>query len=158
MFAFKSSNEQVVDAVKACEALNAQQNETALTTSIAFVTLAENGAIDDVTATEHTSVFSPWVSGTAYLVGALRQYENELYRCVQSHTAQEDWTPNAVPALWVKVGNPAEEYPVWTQPIGVQDAYAIGDKVTHNDSKWISTVDANVWEPGVYGWEEEEIV
>jgi len=24
--------------------------------------------------------------------------------------------------------------------------------VTHNDAVWQSTVDANVWEPGVSGW------
>ena len=32
--------------------------------------------------------------------------------------------------------------------------YAKGDKVTHNGKTWISTTDNNVWEPGVYGWEE----
>ena len=24
----------------------------------------------------------------------------------------------------------------------------------HNDKIWVSIVDNNVWEPGVYGWEE----
>jgi hypothetical protein len=28
-----------------------------------------------------------------------------------------------------------------------------GDRVTHNDQTWESTVDNNVWEPGVYGWQ-----
>ena len=32
--------------------------------------------------------------------------------------------------------------------------YAKGDKVTHNGKTWQSTTDNNVWEPGVYGWEE----
>ncbi len=27
-------------------------------------------------------------------------------------------------------------------------------KVSHKEKHWISTVDSNVWEPGVYGWEE----
>lgn len=45
-------------------------------------------------------------------------------------------------------------YPAWSQPIGSHDAYAAGDKVTHNEKKWVSTCNANVWEPGVYGWEE----
>jgi hypothetical protein len=30
-----------------------------------------------------------------------------------------------------------------------------GDKVSHNEKHWISDVDANVWEPGVYGWTEQ---
>lgn len=34
------------------------------------------------------------------------------------------------------------------------DAYAQGDKVSHNGKHWTSKVDNNVWEPGVYGWTE----
>lgn len=47
-------------------------------------------------------------------------------------------------------------YPAWVQPTGVHDAYAKGARVLHNNKKWISTTDANVWEPGVYGWQEAE--
>ena len=35
---------------------------------------------------------------------------------------------------------------------GAHDAYNIGDKVTHNGKTWVSDVDNNVWEQGVYGW------
>lgn len=34
------------------------------------------------------------------------------------------------------------------------NAYKIGDEVTHNDKNWMSMIDNNVWEPGVYGWTE----
>ena len=57
-------------------------------------------------------------------------------------------------SLWKEIGDPAAEWPEWSQPIGAVDAYALGDKVSHNDKHWISTCDSNVWEPGVYGWEE----
>lgn len=40
----------------------------------------------------------------------------------------------------------------WVQPTGAQDAYQIGDRVTHNGSTWESTAANNVWEPGVFGW------
>jgi hypothetical protein len=30
-----------------------------------------------------------------------------------------------------------------------------GDKVSHNGKHWFSAVDSKVWEPGVYGWEEQ---
>ena len=73
-------------------------------------------------------------------------------KCVQAHTSQAGWTPDATPALQVVVS--IDEYPEWVQPTGAQDAYAKGSKVTHNGKKWISSYDANVWEPGVYGWEE----
>ena len=88
--------------------------------------------------------------------GLLEKYSTTEvgYRCVQAHTSQDDWTPDAAASLWSKVGNPAEEYPAWSQPIGSHDAYGEGDKVTHNEKKWVSTCNANVWEPGVYGWEE----
>lgn len=156
MFKFISTKEQIIRQQKKAEQLNARQNEAEVVNSIAFVTLAESGSIDEVTATEHTALFSGWASGVAYEVGALRQYNDELYRCVQAHTSQEAWTPDTAASLWSKVGNPLEEYPAWSQPIGAHDAYAIRDKVTHNEKKWTSTVDQNVWEPGVYGWEEVE--
>lgn len=131
-----------------------QQLDTDLVNSIVFVTLAESGSIDEVTASEHTNLFADWVSGVSYTIGAIRQYNEELYRCLQNHTSQEDWTPDTAHSLWVKIGDPMVEYPDWSQPIGAQDAYNIDDKVTHNNKKWISTVDNNVWEPGVYGWNE----
>ena len=131
-----------------------QQVETDLINNITFVALAENGTLDEVTATEHAALFSDWVPGVAYITGNIRKYNNNLYKCVQAHTSQADWTPDAAPSLWIKIGDPAEEYPAWSQPIGAHDAYNAGDTVTHNEKKWKSTVDGNVWEPGVYGWEE----
>lgn len=122
--------------------------------SIAFVTLAEAGSIDDVTAGEHMDVFSPWASAVSYTTGNLRTYNGKLYRCVQAHTSQDDWTPDAAASLWAVTSDPAEEWPAWSQPVGATDAYAKDSKVTHNDKRWISDVDANVWEPGVYGWTE----
>lgn len=123
-------------------------------TSIAFVTLAEAGQIDDTTATENVSQFASWAYPVAYAVGNIRQYNGELFRCVQAHTSQADWTPDATASLWKKVGDPTEEWPAWSQPIGAHDAYNSGDKVSHNGKHWTSNVDANVWEPGVYGWTE----
>ncbi len=125
-----------------------------VTASISFVKLAETGTIDEVTAVENVEVFSPWVVGIKYKVNELRKHNEELYKCVQEHTSQADWEPNTVPALWVKVGDPAEEWPNWSQPVGAHDAYDLGAKVTHNDKHWISSISNNVWEPGVPGWDE----
>ena len=130
------------------------QTEQRQVTDIAFVTLAESGAIDEVTATEHTDVFSPWAEGMKYVAGNLRTYGDKLYKCVQNHTSQADWAPDKTPALWVLAGDPAEEWPAWSQPVGAHDAYNKGDKCSHNEKHWISDVDGNVWEPSVYGWTE----
>lgn len=154
MFKFKTQKDQMLEERKRREALQAQSDKTELASTIAFVTLAETGVIDDETATEHTDLFSPWVEGIAYEVGNIRSYEGDLYRCVQAHTSQSDWTPDKVPALWTKIGDPAEEFPEWSQPVGAHDAYAKGDKVSFGGKHWESTVDNNVWQPGVYGWSE----
>ena len=77
-----------------------------------------------------------------------------LYKCLQAHTSQADWTPDTAVSLWVSISDPAEEWPEWSQPLGAHDAYEQGAKVSHNGKHWISDVAANVWEPGVYGWTE----
>jgi hypothetical protein len=43
-------------------------------------------------------------------------------------------------------------YPAWVQPLGAFDAYPLGAEVSHNGQNWRSTVAANVWAPGVFGW------
>ena len=108
--------------------------------------------LDDATALTGVELFPPWKL-IAYSVGDRVQYNGTLYKCVQAHTAQSDWTPDATPALWVTVT--VEEWPEWVQPAGSHDAYVKGSKVTHNGERWISDVDSNVWEPGVYGWTKQ---
>lgn len=45
-------------------------------------------------------------------------------------------------------------YPAWVQPSGAHDAYQAGACVSHNEKRWTSDLNGNVWEPGVYGWTE----
>ena len=44
------------------------------------------------------------------------------------------------------------DVPEWIQPTGAHDAYKLGAKVKYNGKVYVSTVDNNVWAPGVYGW------
>lgn len=122
--------------------------------SLAFVSMAQEGKFDDTTIAEHAEQFPAWAFPVAYAASAIVGHGGKLYRCLQAHTSQEDWTPDAAPSLWNEVGDPMAEYPVWSQPVGAVDTYSLGDKVSHNGKHWVSTADANVWEPGVYGWEE----
>ena len=110
--------------------------------------------LTDEQALELTALYPFWVTGTAYAVDTIIRYEGELYRCVQTHTSQADWTPPAVPALWVKIADPSVEWPEWVQPTGAHDAYAKGAQVSHNDKHWTSDIDGNVYEPGVSSWTE----
>ena len=114
-----------------------------------------SASLSDEDALEAIELFKPWQTDTAYTVDERIRYGEKLYRCVQAHTSQAEWTPDATPALWTEVALPGE-IPVWKQPTGAQDAYQTGDKVhypTAEDEIWISTTDNNVWQPGVYGWE-----
>lgn len=109
--------------------------------------------VDDTTALRMVSFYPEWVTDTAYAAGFKVQFGGILYRCLTAHTSQDGWTPDAAPSLWANVLIPDENViPAWEQP-GSTNAYMKGDKVTHNGSTWVSTVDNNVWEPGVYGWE-----
>lgn len=109
-------------------------------------------SMPDETALTGVELFPPWSVGKSYATGDRLQYEGTLYKCVQGHTSQADWTPPLTPALWTAVS--LDEYPAWVQPTGAHDAYGKGGKVTHNGKRWTSDVDNNTWEPGVYGWTE----
>ena len=122
--------------------------------AIAFVVLAEGGQIDQVTASEQSMLFADWQPNVSYTVGQLRRYNGVLYKCVQAHTSQADWTPDKSASLWSATSDSSDPWPAWSQPLGAHDAYQTGDQVSHKDHHWRSTVDANVWEPGVYGWDQ----
>lgn len=109
--------------------------------------------LSDEEAFDAPELFPMWTI-KAYETGDRVQYNGLLYKCLQAHTAQSDWTPDTAVSLWVRVDDPSVEWPEWRQPTGAHDAYAKGAKVSHNEKHWISDVDANIWEPGVYGWTE----
>lgn len=103
-------------------------------------------------AQKNVDWYKQWAASESLSVGDRRAYDGLLYEVIQAHTTQDGWEPPNVPALFKRVWT--EEYPEWVQPTGAHDAYAKGAKVSHNGKKWVSTADANVWEPGVYGWDE----
>ncbi len=106
---------------------------------------------NDVQLLELEYIFPDWQSGVAVKVGDLYRFRENLYRVVQAHTTAANWTPDTVPALFTKIAAPGTVV-AWKQPTGAQDAYQIGDKVTHNGFTWQSTAANNVWAPGVFGW------
>ena len=109
--------------------------------------------LTDEQADQIPQAFSEWKAGIAYSIGQRVRYNDKLWRCVQAHTSQEGWEPSETPSLWTRTHQEGE-IPEWTQPLGATDAYSAGDKVKYLDKIWESTVDNNVWEPGVYGWAE----
>lgn len=110
-------------------------------------------SIPDEQAISVSALYPRWEAEKEYKAGERLRY-GELYKVLQPHTSQADWPPDAAVSLYVRISDPAEEWPAWVQPLGAHDAYPKGAKVSHNLKHWISNADNNVWEPGVYGWTE----
>jgi len=112
-------------------------------------------------ATDEMSLQTPnlypiWKEDVVYTVGERVLHNETLYKVLQNHTSQTGWEPDVAVSLFAKVLIPDENaIPDWEQPDST-NTYKTGDKVTHNDKTWVSTVDNNSWEPGVYGWEVVE--
>lgn len=116
---------------------------------------AAAAALTDEQALKAAALYPAWSAEDTYDAGERVRFGGALYKCLQGHTAQADWTPTAAPSLWAKVltSDTGEPLP-WEQPDST-NPYMKGDKVTHAGKTWVSTMDNNVWEPGVYGWEVE---
>ena len=131
------------------------EKEIAEVTSLVFVQMAQSGTLDNVTISEHPSLFPTWDENWTGKAGTILMDEGKLYKSIHdiTNTAQNT-KPSHTPSMWTAISDPTIEYPEWIQPLGSHDAYSKGDKSSHNGKNWISTVDGNVWQPGVYGWEE----
>lgn len=111
--------------------------------------------LPDADALDAPELFPAWEVGKAVTVDERLRYGDKLYKVVQAHTTQADWTPDATPALFVEVAAPGE-IPVWVQPTGAHDAYRLDAKVhfpTMTDPIYINRYDHNAYPPDVYGWE-----
>lgn len=121
-------------------------------------------SLTDEQAMEVATIYDPWQSGRAYSVGEFVTYgtnsvgDPQLYKVVQAHTSQADWTPDVTASLFVAIGLDDAGYPVWSQPTGAHDAYNIGDVVDYNGTLYESLVDGNVYSPEAYpaGWQVYE--
>ena len=113
----------------------------------AIDTFAKNQS--DETLIDNKAAFPFWQPGIWVKVDEIYRYSDDIYRVLQPHTTQDDWTPDKVPALFVIIGGDWKEW----EP----GSYAKGTKRVHNGKRWISNVDGNIWEPGaagVYTWDE----
>lgn len=56
--------------------------------------------VDDETALTGKELYPVWAENISVSVNDRYQYSDKLYKCVQAHTTQADWTPDKTPALW----------------------------------------------------------
>lgn len=116
-----------------------------------FLNLREGAT--DVAALTAVYTYPTWEVGTNYKTGDRVLHNDTLYKVLQNHTSQDNWTPDTTPSLFAKVLiTDANVIPEWVQPDST-NPYMIGDKVTCEGKTWQSIVDNNIWKPGVYGWE-----
>lgn len=121
-------------------------------------------SLSDEQAMEVATIYDPWAENKVYAVGDFLTYgvnsvgDPQLYKVVQAHTSQADWTPDATASLYVAIGLDEEGYPIWSQPTGAHDAYNEGDIVDYNGTLYRSLIDGNVYSPEAYpqGWEKVE--
>ena len=110
----------------------------------------------DEQALEVRVLYPEWENfeeGYTFSVGNRVNYQNVLYKVLQTHQKQETWNPKDAPSLFAKVLIPNEEViQEWEQPDST-NGYMTGDKVIHNSITYESLVDNNVWEPGTAGME-----
>lgn len=120
---------------------------------------------DESVMMEMASLYPDYEARRAYRAGEVLKWgvngdgEPQLYRALQDHISAEEWTPDTATGLYKAVGIAPDGLSLWTRPLGAADAYRLGDRVRHGDGIWVCTqADAagnNLWEPGVYGWEQE---
>ena len=111
---------------------------------------------DDKEALEVQILYPDWKKqlGKTLVAGQYIRYEDVLYKVLMDHAVQVDWAPSATPSLFAKVlVDPSGETILeWQQPDST-NPYMKGDKVTYNGITYISIIDNNIWQPGIYGWE-----
>lgn len=116
---------------------------------------ADTGTLSDEDALSVAALYATWASkvGEQVQAGERLWYDGKLYKAIQPHIVQDDWTPDVTPALYTEVS--IEEWPEWVQPTGAQDAYNSGDRVSYEGKHYESIIDGNVWAPGEFpqGWQ-----
>ena len=104
-------------------------------------------------------LFPAWKVGMNYVIGDRVRFEDNIYKVLQNHISQDDWTPKSAPSLFAALlvvpNEEGEQETVseWVQPDST-NAYMLGDKVIFNEEIYESLIDNNIWSPADYpsGW------
>lgn len=106
--------------------------------------------LSDEDALAVAALFPTWASkiGEAVTAGERLWYDTKLYKVLQPHTVQEDWTPDTAVSLFVEVS--VEEWPPIPEVITAEQAYMAGDKGTWKGQHYICQIDNTVHNPDQY--------
>ena len=63
-------------------------------------------SLSDTDALEAPVLFPMWEIGHSYATGDRFEYVDKMYKVLQPHTSQADWTPDIATSLYTEVGKP----------------------------------------------------
>lgn len=116
---------------------------------------------------EYLEYFDEWETGVEYKISDVPEYKkyvkrnNLLYKILQPHTSQADWTPEKTPALFTMIGFPNEIYEFGKNPDGsprdlTNNGYKYQERCIWNGNiyEWNSETQTGNWSPSDYpqGW------
>lgn len=112
--------------------------------------------LDNDQALENVELFPAWDGdGHAYEISDRVRYSEKLYKVLQTHTSQPDWSPTNAPSLFAEIlpGQDGTDIGDWVQPDST-NPYMAGDRVRYNGMIYESVIDGNIWSPDAYpsGW------
>ncbi|WP_286209537.1 carbohydrate-binding protein [Dubosiella newyorkensis] len=117
---------------RAKEEERARKQAQAMLDKLSYKTVLDSATDDQ--ALEMRPLYPEWQTGIEYTKGTFLQYDSILYRVLQDHTSQADWTPDKAVSLYVNVADPQDPYPPFKKPTGAHDAYSKGDGITFEES------------------------
>lgn len=123
---------------------------------------AMNGAgeiLTDEQALDNQLIYPTWSDDTEYTDGDRVRSADKLWKCLQTHTSQEDWKPENTPAMWVEIAKPGEYREIKDDMLSTE-AFALNEIGWYQtkDNLWMSLIDNNIYTPAAYpdGWEKVE--
>ena len=111
--------------------------------------------LTDEQAIEVIDLYDEWAVNKQVYAGNRIQFEGKLYKVLQDHITQADWTPDVTPALYVEVGYGYREI---KENMMATEAFAKGEIGwwKEKDNLCESLFDGNVYTPDSYpnGWQK----
>lgn len=65
-------------------------------------------SLSDVEALDGVELFPAWEVGVEYAVNKRIRYDGILYKVIQAHTSQSNWTPDVAASLFTQVEEPGQ--------------------------------------------------
>jgi len=102
-----------------------------------------------------------WEVGVNYTFGTEVKYLDKVYKVVQNHTSQENWTPDKAHTLFTLIASEKDiedvgegKCPDFVQP-QANTTYNVDDCVVFEGKTYVSRINNNSWSPSAYphGWE-----